>query len=1159
MATAGDGVTTYQSGGAGGKFRKRPVRRSAPATPYDRPPTAIRNNNNPSLLAKLVDPASRLLYAGADRLFGVFRKRLPSVPAQRLPGPTEEPKNGPQEAIPNSASKYSAGVVKPSTGDSGNLASISDATDVSDLEDMLKQKTFTRSEIERLTALLLSRTPESNFVEGDNEKLPSTSHHAPRPDVFTSGTLNKHVDGREIGNIDAAMSTPAGSLRAFEDDGASPADLAKAYMGTRSTKVSPLTTRPSSLVPRRDSVLLNNTTSFPKTPTTSLVPKSVDPIKTSENSLSTLRSRGRSALYNMPRTPYYRGPSTLSQKGVASPSAWEHEVSIGSSRMATKRRSSALDDIGSGGPMRRIRQKANLLSQQSSLSKYKNDLGSSQKLLLRNEPDPKGKQPVEETGETIKRNQSYGFVPTESSQMALKIFEQLERMSPKEKLSGSKLAGTTKKIDSPKLLSSSQDNQKLEGKNRVLFPDAHESSFQSKDTVKENGSRNIAGQSNVRSSVNGNFTVPVGGNAPIVTKAGSTTKRAFLMSAHEDSLGLDDDNHYNGHVSISSGENKKPTTSVLSNNDFSSGVHAEIIQKPTLPKVGGQAAISEADPVPGIPDFKNGALSPGGSIFNNQKMSFNFAASTSPNSNTPSVLSQQTSVVGSVSPQNKPTVFPMFGATTRNSAGPSEVNPKISPDATPLGATSSLINSTMNNDPVQVSPSKKLDNGDTQKPMNLFGNSGSSSSANLTAASASGIFSFGGSTNNSGIINGASASSPSVLASSGTSLNKMFSSSSSPVLSSATTAFLPSTTTTISASSSAFPTSMPASSFSFGSATASTTSASLAPTSPFASTSFATSSNGGSIFGLSSSSATSTTNGFQANTQAVPFKFGSGTSGTSSSTSASSLSSSSAPSFGLTSAIASSEIKSSGSNSGPTTNIFGSDFSSTPSFGLGSTFTSSETKSGGDATNIFSSSFSSTPSFGLSSTVASSETKSGSSTSNIFGSTPFSFGASSTSMPSASSSPFMFGSSNAGASTGSSMFSFSSKESSPAPVFGNSPAFGASPAFGTSPPNNNDHMSMEDSMVDDSNQTPSPSVPAFAQASSGPSGFMFGAAAPTTPSMAPFQFGGQTNQSQPPLQNTFPAPGSSPFNAGGSFSLGSGGDDKSSRRIVKVKRQNRRK
>ncbi|XP_076897926.1 uncharacterized protein LOC143551258 isoform X2 [Bidens hawaiensis] len=1168
-----DGVSTYQSGGAGGKYRKKPSRRSSQATPYDRPPTAIKNNNNnnnPSLLAKLVDPASRLLYAGADRLFGVFRKRLNSQPAQRL----TEPRNGSQEAILNSASKNSTVVVEPSTNEGGNLASISVAPEISDLENMVKQKTFTRSEIERLTALLHSKATESNVVEADKATFPSASYHVSRSDAFTNGTLIKHVEEREIANFDAAISTPVVNSRAFEDDVASPAELAKAYMGTRPTKLSPITLRSNSHVPRQDLVFLNNTTTFLKTPTTSHTPKTAVATKAYENGSTTFRSRGRSALYNMPRTPYYRGPSTLSQKGVASPSAWEHEGSIGSSRMVAKRRSSALDDIGSGGPMRGIRQKANLPSHQSSLSK----LGSSQK-LLRNESEPKALKAVEETGEISKRNHNYGSVPTESSQMALKIFEHLDRMSPKEKPSGSKLAGITEKIDSPKRLSSSQDKQKSEGKQR-LFSDARESTFQSKVTVEENGSRNV----------NGSFTAPVSGNTPIVTKAGSTSKRAFSMSAHEDSLELDDDNHFNGHASVSLDENKKLGTSVLANKDVSTRV--------------GQTASPGVDPISVTPEFKKGVVSSDGSVSNTQKADVNFPASTSP-------VSQPTSTVDTVTvSQNKPTVFPTFGTSTSNSAGPSGVKANASPDARPLGSTS-LVDSTMNINQASFSASNKDDNVNSQKSVSLFG----------------------ASTNSSGIINGTSASSPSVVAfssvqPSGINTNKIFSSSSSPVISSATTAFSPSTTTTatatLSAVSSSFPTSMSASIFSSGSATASLSSASTAPTSPFAST-FATSSNGGSTFGLSSSSATLTTIGLQASThaasisvtQAAPFKFGSGTSGVPSSASASSLFSSSAPSFGLIPAGTSSEIKPGGSipTSNPTTNIFGSGFGSSPSFGLNSTVASSETKSasstnmfgsgssstpsfglnstiaassetnvGNPTTNMFGSGFSSTPSFGIGSTVATSDTKSGNSNTNMFGSgfgsasgfgvasagatsetksgsstttTPFLFGASSTYTPSANSAPFVFGSSNANAavapSTGSSVFPFSSN---PAPAFGNTTVFGASPS------NNNDNMSMEDTMADDTNQTPTPSVPAFGQASSStPPPFMFGSATPTTPSTVQppgFMFAAQTNQQpqpQAPSQNPFPAP---QFN-GGSFSLGSGGDDKSNRRIVKVKRQVRRK
>ncbi|MQM14052.1 hypothetical protein Taro_046985 [Colocasia esculenta] len=83
-------------GGIGGKFRRRPLRR-APATPYDRPPTAARGiRGNPveaaaaaagrnGWLSKLVDPASRLITRGATRFFSsVFQKRLGPPPVPEL-------------------------------------------------------------------------------------------------------------------------------------------------------------------------------------------------------------------------------------------------------------------------------------------------------------------------------------------------------------------------------------------------------------------------------------------------------------------------------------------------------------------------------------------------------------------------------------------------------------------------------------------------------------------------------------------------------------------------------------------------------------------------------------------------------------------------------------------------------------------------------------------------------------------------------------------------------------------------------------------------------------------------------------------------------------------------------------------------------------------
>ncbi|XP_076938728.1 nuclear pore complex protein NUP1-like [Bidens hawaiensis] len=439
-------ATTDQSGGKLRKNKnKKPVRLNSP---YDRPA------NQPSLFAKLVSPASRLIYAGADSLFSVFRQPLPVT--------SEEPRNESLEAGPTPVSNNGIVVLESNINEGGEVASISAVTEISEFENMLKQKTFTRSEIERLTTLLHSRTIESD-IEGDSAKPPITASQVSRLEASTSGMLKEHVKERKTVNFHVPISTPITSSSAFEDDVATPAELAKAYMGTKSAKLSPLALRPSGQPSRQDPLFLNNTTVLPKTPVVSLTPKPAATFKTFDSCLTTPRSQGRSALYKNARSPYYRGPSTLSQKGVASPYALEQEGSIESSRMGAKRWSSVIDETEFGGPMRRIRQKVNLPSHQSSISKHKSEFASSQKLLLRNEPEPKSLTPLEENVETSKRNLGYDSVPRESSRMASKIFEQLKRMSPKEKPSGSRLAGTTEKIDSPNFLSSSRDNKRSRG------------------------------------------------------------------------------------------------------------------------------------------------------------------------------------------------------------------------------------------------------------------------------------------------------------------------------------------------------------------------------------------------------------------------------------------------------------------------------------------------------------------------------------------------------------------------------------------------------------------------------------------------------------------------------------------------------------------------
>nr|GEX60488.1 protein FAR1-related sequence 5-like [Tanacetum cinerariifolium] len=122
-------------------------------------------------------------------------------------------------------------------------------------------------EIKRLTALLHSKTTTSDVGEGDQANISNDSHV------------------EEMENFHVVISTHVVNSRAFEEDVASPAELAKAYMdaSTRPAKVSPSTLRHGIQAPRQDSVLLNNITILLRTHVTSLVPRTAGSLKGDEN------------------------------------------------------------------------------------------------------------------------------------------------------------------------------------------------------------------------------------------------------------------------------------------------------------------------------------------------------------------------------------------------------------------------------------------------------------------------------------------------------------------------------------------------------------------------------------------------------------------------------------------------------------------------------------------------------------------------------------------------------------------------------------------------------------------------------------------------------------------------------------------------------------
>ncbi|GJX47182.1 hypothetical protein Tco_0272372 [Tanacetum coccineum] len=1095
-------------------------------------------------------------------------------------------------------------------GQRGNSVSISATTRISDLE----QKTFTRSEIKRLTALLHLRSNElssEDVVERDGANPCSSPSSFLRLEGSTSGSLKKHGDERD--DLHAPISKPMVTSRVLEEEIASPAELAKAYMGSRPSKialrqdlvlhnnvtgflkspnmlVSPkiangstgvengftkprsrgrsamynmartpyarstkayMDSGPYKVAQRQDLVLHNNTTGFLKSPNILISPKITIGSTGFENGFTTPRSRGRSAMYHMARTPYarypstftqkrltrlgdgdkanisndshvlrlkasksgplnkhaeerenfhavistprafeedvpspvllakprsrgrttmyrmarspyYRGRSTLSKKPtpslIYSQPAWELEGSNGS-KMAGKSRSSVLDDLGSGGPMRRIRQKANL---------------HPTPLLISSQP-------------------TWELEGSNGSKMPGK-----SRSSVLDDLgSGGPMRRTRQKTPS---LISSQPAWELEGSNgSKMFDSGKRRSYVLNDLGSGGPMRRIW---------------------QIADLCSQKKKHPFQMSAREDDLfELDDDDEtrVNGHIPLLLVESNKQKTA-LTADIVATSTHSGVSRTPAL-----------VEPPKKKPAFQMSA--PEDDSFerdDNDETQVNGHVSLLPMDNV--VLERDSNS------------FTLFSTSAKRASpfassanGLSDSKPSASSDPKALESTS-VSNSVTTNDHAKLIESNKVENGNDHKSANIFGKVESNKAESGCYQQPANIFRISESKDGKGNDEKAAnifgnLDAPASTALPGTPTNGI----------STTTTRTPAAIFSTSTPTPVIPSCVPALVFGFGSATSTTPTISVAEigntsvindkdlksNSPFASTPFSTTTTatttttGSGLFGFSSTAVTSTTknhskasffnvsNESQANTQvvvtpSVPFLFGSGTTSIPSSTSGTSPFSSSAStigtssSFGISSMTASSQGKYGNSTSGPATSIFGSTWDPVKYSRFGTTYN---------------------------------------------------FGASATPTPSATTSPVVFGASS---SSGSTKYSFdagvdaTSSFSTPTqnqypltPVFGNSTSGPATSIFGSTwdlekssgfvttyndhmsmdimeedcmvaedthvfgtgaTTNNYDHMSM-DSMVEDCMQTPTP-VPAFGQTSVASPQFTFDSA--TQPPMSSY-------------------------------------------------------
>ncbi|PPD87264.1 hypothetical protein GOBAR_DD15792 [Gossypium barbadense] len=1213
MATAREEGNPYDGAqGAGGKFKKRPFRRTTKTTPYDRPPTSIRNpsgsSNENGWLSKFGGSSAEAYYFQCSQ---ALRLRL-------------------YEAPPSSATSYTATaglwLVSPRFSFIDSQIKIQGAKKILGVRACWKFKL--RSEIDLLTSLLRSRTVD---ITGGNEEkrseMISVVSHDKKEDFLESPV-------RENGTENHLILTPVARSTVPDEDVASPAELAKAYMGSRPSKVSTSMHGLQNQVPRRDLSSPSNKIFPSKSSITSLVPRSSGHVGSLGNGFMTPRSQGRSAIYSMARTPYSRVNSSTLIKSVGTDSdafggplsssqgTWEHNRISGSGQGVLSRSSVLDNDIGSVGPIRRIRQKSSLLSSRnltlpaSAAPLSAHVVGTSSA----------GLDTLAETGGNSSPGTSFTTVPSKSSQMASKIFQQLEMLvSPGEKspsmLSSSMLCGQARKslanVDSSKFLENVHDSSKVSG-SRFVLTDFQDSVSNKHDKVKKNVSTLVSLSDKQVPAVNGvDSNSLMKDNKPSVRAADSSgiksvvqlsqeKSQAFQISAHEDYLDLDDGHYSIGATPARFGEWREKSDNSV--NGSKRAAPEAVVEKPSI--------FSEVMPISGAAVNRNpGMRTSNGSPVVEKNSSITFPVVQVANSSMQSAFlgSQSTqeakedafstesnappmvSIGEKVAPVQLDAAVTTFGFASRNVGevltitGSSGVKLAKSSDQE-LDFSSSFATTAPG---VTNHLSEKTDRGSTMN--GIF----RTPETALTSAVSTSNFKFGASADCPAVNNGSFSSSSFSFSSPvpylvPTSPVFKFSSSGDP--STSREATKSKTQDTSLGNVGIFPCS---STFAFTCSGSSAVSSTTGTTAVFTSS-------GNSSFSGTCSTITNSGSGFFSSTFTTVMGTGSSIFGSSSSTTSTCSSIFGGTSFpvagtGNSTFSTKSAITGSGSNifgfgapAAPTstaltqglnpfnavdtqasaagtgigssthsTPIQFSSSASSPSFGLGGNATFSS------GTSIFGSSasvakpFSSGASFGTSS--SSSETNSLSSSSGIaagafgsnwqapktltFGSSSgFSFG-SSTSVSAPSSAPTIFGSST-GASS-SSIFSFTSAAAATPsqPVFGNtSPGL----VFGSTPSSNNDQM--EDSMAEDTVQA-SPTVVTFSQQpiSSPASGFVFGASNPS--GAGSVQFGGQTSIGAPQNPSPFLASGSVEFGAGGSFSLGTGGSDKSARKFVKVRKQ----
>ncbi|CAL9061242.1 unnamed protein product [Musa banksii] len=438
--------------GAGGKMTRRPFRLRAPPTPYDRPPAAggkERREGDGWVSKILVRPASTIIpslfspspSAASNQDYPPLSESFPGTrqdDADRVSSPDNQVLQAKDRGVfAEKSQPFGDPEVHQLSGDEARNAC--DSGGIAEVEQWLKQKTFSREQSNCLMKLLLSRTrdlshddrPAAGFVTKADGTL---NLKAPRKSAQSAVLPEQRITPKP---------QEASEMRVAHDVGSSPVEIAKAYMEALANE---------SNHNSHDGRLELEKATFDNCASASDMSYSSDVklpicwpgafVESSYRYRTPQTHRTKVEPYKFQRTPYYGSIFSRSkfQAGDQSPqivplSRWKRSTTFGGVMVPEKyNESTPSKEFGT----------SNLANFRLMSSATSNDKNLPSPLGMTSEKDSLASSLNFQTAEGSKYNIGPSSVHPKSSQMARKILEHLDRTvpSPKEKMVQLKLEKT---------------------------------------------------------------------------------------------------------------------------------------------------------------------------------------------------------------------------------------------------------------------------------------------------------------------------------------------------------------------------------------------------------------------------------------------------------------------------------------------------------------------------------------------------------------------------------------------------------------------------------------------------------------------------------------------------------------------------------------------